>query len=126
MSEGIYNKTYFDNDHSRRLLPGLLYVVVLVNKKTNIRECVKIGIAKGTNYRHAIKRANGFDGYEIRIQKLCYGTIYEMWKLEQHMHNIFDNNRYTASKRFGGHTELFALEVLPDILQEISKAKNIT
>lgn len=126
MSEGIYNETYFANDTGRMHEPGLLYIVVLVNKSSQARECVKIGITKGTNFKDAIKRSNGFKGYEIRIQKLVKGTIYDVWKLEKYLHNKFIEYKYTSLTRFGGHTELFTLDTLPKILQEISNAKNIT
>lgn len=126
MSEGIYNETYFSNDPTRKLEPGILYIVVLINRNTNLRTCVKIGITKGTSFRNAIKRSQGFTGYEIRIQKLIKGTIYEVWKLEKELHEKWAHRKYTSDTKFGGHTELFELSTLPEILKDLSNIKNLS
>ena len=42
-----------------------MYGVVLVNKTTFERECIKVGIASGKDWRHVIKRARGFKGYDV-------------------------------------------------------------
>ena len=123
---GVYNQTYFQNSETRKLPQGLLYIIVLVEKKSQKRVCVKIGITKGTSFKDAIKRSNGFTGYEIRIQKLIKDSIYNVWLLEQLLHDKFKDRQYTAPAKFGGHTELFLLETLPEILQEISSIKNST
>lgn len=60
MSGGVYNKTYFENRPEEQLEEGVLYGVILVNQKTFVRECIKVGIAKGKDWRHVIKRSRGF------------------------------------------------------------------
>ena len=53
---GVYNQTFFDNHPDKANSDGVLYCVVLVNQKTMKRECLKIGIASGKDWRHVIKR----------------------------------------------------------------------
>lgn len=119
MSIGGYNPTYFNNHPEAAQSPGVLYVVVLVNKATFEREAVKIGITKGTNFRDAIKRSLGFKGYEIRIQKLVQGTLEEVFYLEQYLHELWQDEKYNPKLKFGGHTECFNISALPEILKSI-------
>lgn len=107
---GIYNETYFRNHPEEKDKDGVLYCVILVNKKTNARECLKIGIAKGKNWQSVIKRSGGFKGYEIRIQRTYHDTIYNCWKLEQELHERFKQYEYRPKQKFGGHTECFTIE----------------
>jgi hypothetical protein len=93
--------------------------MVLVNRKTFKREAVKIGITHGTNYRDAIRRAGGFKGYDIRIQKLVTGPLEDIYYLEQYLHEMWNEQRYYGSHKFGGHTELFQIDKLPEILRSI-------
>jgi hypothetical protein len=116
---GIYNDTYFVNHPEEGDKEGVLYCVVLVNQKTFHRECVKIGIAKGKDWRHVIKRAGGFKGYDIRIQKTVNGRLEDIYYLEQYLHELWGDFKYSAPHRFGGHTELFEIEKLPEILKSI-------
>ena len=119
MSKGIYNATYFKNYPEEAALEGVLYIVVLVNKITNKRECVKIGITKGRNWKAAIKRSSGFNGYDIRIQKIVSGTLEEVFYLEDYLHELWAEHRYYDSHRFGGHTELFTIDKLSAILASV-------
>lgn len=117
MSKGIYNETYFKNHPEECSVPAILYCVILVNKKTFKRECIKIGIAKGTSWKDAVKRARGFKGYDLRIQKIVKGTLEDIYYLEQYLHEKWSEFRYTSSHKFGGHTELFVLN--NDIIKSI-------
>ena len=119
MSKGIYNSTYFRNYPEEGKLEGVLYIVVLVNKTTNIRECVKIGITKGRNWKAAIKRSSGFRGYDIRIQKIVSGTLEEVFYLEDYLHELWVEHRYHGASKFGGWTELFTIDKLPEILSSV-------
>lgn len=119
MSLGIYNPKYFENNPEEAEKQGLLYCVVLVDKATDTRECVKIGITKGSNYRDAIKRAGGFTGYDIRIQKLVSGPLKEIYYLEEYLHELWQDYKYKPKRTFGGHTELFEIGMLPHILKSI-------
>lgn len=119
MSIGGYNPTYFKNHPEVGKQPGVLYCVVLVNKKTYERETVKIGITKGTNFRDAIKRSMGFKGYEIRIQKLVKGPLEEIFYLENYLHELWQDESFRPSVKFAGHTECFNIEMLPEILKSI-------
>jgi hypothetical protein len=83
------------------------------------REAIKIGITKGTNYRDAIKRSRGFTGYDIRIQKLVYGTLEEIFYLEQYLHEKWSHKRLKPTNTFGGMTECF--EVDSEIIRSIPK-----
>jgi len=116
---GGYNTTRFNRDRDLAESPGLLYIIVLVNKKTSIRECVKIGITKGTSNKDVLKRSRGFTGYEPRIQKEIAGTLEEVFNLEQYLHKKWQNFRYLDSHKFGGYSELFQIEKLPEILKSI-------
>lgn len=119
MSKGIYNPTYFKNNPSESDLDGVLYCVVLVNRSTHDRECVKIGIAKGTDWRHVIKRSGGFKGYDTRIQKVVHGRLEDIYYLEEYLHETWQEHRYRPKKAFGGHTECFEISMLPQILKTI-------
>lgn len=119
MSKGLYNPTYFKNNPEESNLPAILYCVVLVNKKTQNRECVKIGIAKGKDWRHVIKRAAGFTGYEIRTQKVVSGPLEEIYYLEQYLHELWSDYKYTSPWKFGGHSELFQIDKLNEIVRSV-------
>jgi hypothetical protein len=109
MSKGIYNESYFRNHPEECQIDAILYCVVLVNKTSMKRECIKIGIAKGTNWKHVIKRSAGFKGYEIRIQKVVQGPLEEIFYLEQYLHEKWQHQRFSPESKFGGHTECFIL-----------------
>ena len=119
MSKGIYNDKYFINHLDECDKDAILYIVVLVNQSTNIRECVKIGIAKGRNWKDAIKRAGGFKGYDIRIQKIVSGRLEDIYYLEQYLHELWGEYRYYDTLKFGGHTECFKIEKLKEILTSV-------
>lgn len=119
MSKGIYNPKYFENHPEECDLEAILYIVVLVNQKTNIRECVKIGITKGRNWKDAIRRSGGFKGYDIRIQKIVAGKLEEIYYLEQYLHELWDDHRYNEASKFGGWRELFSIEKLREILASV-------
>ena len=116
---GIYNQTYFDNHPFEKEKDGVLYGVILVNKQTWNRECIKVGIASGKDYRHIIKRSHGFKGYEIRIQRTYHDTLYNVWKLEQELHEKYKHEKFVPKIKFGGWTECFEIQSL--ILQDFPK-----
>ena len=118
---GVYNQTYFENHPDKAKSDGVLYCVVLVNQKTMKRECLKIGIASGKDRRHVIKRGRGFKGYEIRIQKTYHDTLYNVWKLEQSLHEEFKKYHYWPQQTFGGYTECF--EIRTEIIKAIPSKK---
>lgn len=84
--------------------------MILVSKKTLKRECIKIGITKGTAYKDVIKRAAGFKGYELRTQKIVKGPLEEIYHLEQWLHEQWAHKKYKSEWKFGGHTELFEID----------------
>ncbi len=116
---GIYNQTYFDNHPIEKDRDGVLYGVVLVNKKSWARECIKVGIASGKDWRHIIKRSRGFKGYEIRIQRTYHDTLYNVWKIEQELHEKFKHEKFKPEVKFGGWTECFEITSL--ILRDFPK-----
>lgn len=116
-----YNTTYFANNPDIANSPGILYIIILVNKKTFARECLKIGITKGTTFRDTHKRAAGFKGYDIRIQKLIKGTLEEVYNIEQMLHAEFASQRFAPSHKFGGHTECFETSILNEVLEVIKE-----
>ncbi|MEK9894881.1 MAG: GIY-YIG nuclease family protein [Burkholderiaceae bacterium] len=118
---GIYNQTYFRNNPWAKDQDGVLYCVVLVNKLTHERECLKIGIATGKNWKDVLRRSRGFAGYEIRIQKTYRDTIYNCWCLEQALHREYAKYSYKPKQKFGGHTECFELRT--EIIQAIPSKK---
>ena len=107
---GVYNQTYFDNRPEEAAREGVLYCVVLVNQKSLKRECLKIGIASGRNWKDVIKRSRGFKGYDIRIQRTYHDTLYNVWKLEQTLHKQFEEYKYIPENNFGGYTECFQIK----------------
>ena len=113
-----YNLTSFKNNPELANAPGVLYLLVLVNSKTKVRECLKIGITKGSSYKAVTTRAKGFQKYEHRVQKIVKGTLLEVYKLEQELHEKFKEFKYTPEK-FGGWTECFDLKILKEVLDEI-------
>jgi hypothetical protein len=106
-SVGKYNETYFKNHPEQAQREGVLYGVVLVNKKTHEREIIKVGIAAGKDWRHVIKRARGFQGYDLRIQRTWTSTLEEVFHMEQKLHAKFLVDKLEPSHKFGGHTECF-------------------
>ena len=121
-SKGIYNQTYFENNPEERDREGVLYGIVLVNTKTFQRECIKVGIASGKDWRHIIKRSRGFKGYDIRIQKVWSSTLYNVWAHEVYLHEIYKDDKHVPMFKFGGHTECFKIDSL--ILQDFPKNKS--
>jgi hypothetical protein len=93
----------------------------LVNKKSLKRECIKIGIAAGKNWKDVLKRSRGFNGYDIRIQKTYHSTLFNVWKLEQALHEQFKEYKYVPKNNFGGHTECF--EIKTEIILAIPSQK---
>lgn len=73
------------------------------------RECIKIGIAKGNTWKDVIKRAAGFKGYDLRIQKVVTGRLEDIYFLESYLHEKWSDFKYHSKWSFGGHTELFVL-----------------
>lgn len=117
VSKGIYNKTYFINHPEERNKPAIMYCVVLVNKQTSERECLKIGITQGTSWKDALKRSSGFGPYEARIQKIVSGTLEEIFELEQYLHEAWADYKYLPKHKFGGWQECF--EIRKEIIQSI-------
>ena len=72
---GVYNQTYFNNRPEEQKREGVLYGVILVNKQTFERECIKVGIASGKDWRHVIKRSRGFRGYDLRTVSYTHQTL---------------------------------------------------
>lgn len=118
---GLYNETFFRNFPDVAKADGILYCVVLVNKKTSEREVLKIGIAKGKTWKDAIRRSSGFKGYDIRIQKIYTSTLEEVWKLEQALHEQWKHKKKVPKIMFGGYTECF--EVCQEIISSFPNQK---
>ena len=108
--KGVYNPTYFKNHPEETQIPAILYCVILVNRNTFEREAIKIGIAKGTNFRDVHRRSIGFTGYDIRIQKLVYGPLEEIYYLEQFLHEQWSEKKLKPNNKFGGWTECFEVD----------------
>ena len=119
MSKGIYNETYFKNHPSEADIEATLYCVVLVNKATLERECIKIGITKGKGWKATLKRATGFPYHEVRIQKTVTGRLEDIFYLESYLHEMWEHERYQSKESFGGHTELFNMN--EEIIKSIPK-----
>jgi|TARA_B100000900_G_scaffold405790_1_gene415881 hypothetical protein len=119
MAGGIYNATYFKNYPEECDREGVLYGVILVNKETFERECIKVGIASGKDWRHVIKRSRGFRGYDLRIQRTYHSTLFNVWQVEQLLHEKFKDDSYQPKVKFGGHTECFKISSL--ILRDFPK-----
>jgi len=114
-----YSTTYFKNNPDIAKSPGVLYILVLVNKRTDKRECIKIGITKGKSYKAVSTRAGGFGAYEHRVQKIITGTLEEVYNLEQTLHLEFAQHRFYPTEHFGGHTECFHISILKDVLNVV-------
>lgn len=121
MSKGIYNETYFKNHPEEADVEATLYCVILVNKVTQERECIKIGITKGRNWKAVLKRAKGFPFHEVRIQKTVTGRLEDIFYLEDYLHEMWQHESYEAKEAFGGHTELFNVnnEIIKSIPKEV-------
>lgn len=107
---GFYCEKFFENNPEAGRQPGILYCVVLVNKQTQERVCIKLGITKGTSNKDVISRTSHFTGYETRIQKIVKGTLEEVYYLEQYLHELWGHRKYTSPWKFGGYSELFELD----------------
>jgi len=106
---GGYNTKFFSNNPDKAKSPGILYLVALINKDTSTRECLKIGITKGSSNKDILRRAGGFIGYEVRVLKMHKGTLLDVFNLEQKLHKYWKDQQYIPLKKFGGWTELFSL-----------------
>ena len=84
-----------------------------------MREAIKIGITKGSSFKDAIKRASGFKGYEIRIQKLVKGTLEEVFYLEQTLHDKWEHKKLKPTNHFSGWTECFEMDL--EIIKSVPK-----
>lgn len=113
---GVYNATYFASRPEVASAQGLLYCVILVNRKTCEREVLKIGITKGKTWKDAVKRSLGFKGYDLRIQKTFSGTLFEVWSLEQALHKKWSHKSKKPSIKFDGWTECFCPSILNEVL----------
>lgn len=116
---GFYCESFFNNNPEAGKQPGILYCVVLVDKKTDERVCIKIGITKGTSNKDVLKRVSHFKGYETRIQKLVFGTLEEIYYLEQYLHEKWAHKKYTSKWKFGGYSELFEMD--DEIIRSVPK-----
>lgn len=114
-----YNLTAFKNNPELAQSSGTLYVLVLVNTKTAKRECIKIGITKGSSYKAVKERAKGFRYYEHRVQTIVRGTLLYVYNLEQMLHEKYKEYRYIPKEKFGGHTECFSIEILSNVLVDL-------
>lgn len=119
VSKGIYNESYFKNHPDEADIEATLYCVVLVNKQTLQRECIKIGITKGRDWKAVLKRASGFRFHDVRIQKTVVGRLEDIYYLEQYLHELWEEEKYVSPQKFGGHTELFNMN--DDIIKSIPK-----
>lgn len=120
---GVYNATYFASRPEIASAPGLLYCVILVNKKTCEREVLKIGITRGKTWKDAVKRSFGFKGYDLRIQKTFSGTLLEVWSLEQELHARWAHKSKKPRIKFGGWTETFCPSILSEVLKDFPNEK---
>ena len=123
MSGGVYNQTFFNNHPWEKEKEGVLYGIVLVNKATWERETIKVGIAKGRTFKDVVKRGRGFTNYDIRIQRIWSGTIYDCWRWEQKLHKRYARDRHKTQHHFGGHTECFVMD--SKILEDFPKKHEI-
>lgn len=112
---GIYSHKYFEKHPEKANMPGILYLVALINRTTGIRECLKIGVTRGTSNKAIINRSRGFDGYEVRILKMYKDTLLRVFQREQELHNYWQSLSYSPEKKFPGHTECF--EVSDEIIK---------
>ena len=87
------------------------------------RETIKVGIAKGRTFKDAVRRGRGFTNYDIRIQRLWQGTIYDCWRWEQKLHKKYEMDRHKTQHHFGGHTECFVMD--SKILEDFPKKHEI-
>lgn len=115
----MYSTKYFLDNPQIAQQPGLLYLIVLVNKQTLERECLKIGITKGTSNKDVITRGSQFRHYELRIQAVFKATLEEVYHLEQYLHEKHQKDRVKPKLKFGGHTECFSLGIFKEVLAEI-------
>ena len=121
-----YNLTAFNNNPELANSPGVLYHIVLVDKKSHLRECIKIGIAKGTTWQAAVKRAKGFKHYDLRIQKVVSGTLRQVYNLEQYLHDKYKDFQHIPKHDFGGKTECFDLSINKLVLKELKELNDLS
>lgn len=117
MAKGIYNEAFFENNPEEANAEGTLYCIVLVNKQSFKRECIKIGITKGRDWKAVLKRASGFPFHDVRIQKTVVGRLEDIYYLEQYLHELWGHQKYESPLKFGGYTELFNIN--QDIIKSI-------
>lgn len=106
---GGYSFTLFENNPTKASEPGICYLVVLVDKKTNKKIAYKIGITKGKSDKDILKRIKHFKGYEVRILKSFKGTLLEVFTREQALHKKWKKYQLIPDKKFGGMYECFEL-----------------
>jgi hypothetical protein len=110
---GGYNKAIFDRKPDLANINGLLYVLVL---ETSGHEIVKVGITK----RSWKARSRAFTGYNVRCIAGAKGTLGQLYEMEQRIKDEFYNHREEPPIKFDGHTECFAMDVLPAICEYLA------
>ena len=78
MSGGVYNQTYFDNRPLEKEREGVLYGVILVNQKTFERECIKVGIASGKDWR---RMSSANEQTRMPLPTVFYNRIWTVSRL---------------------------------------------
>lgn len=116
---GSFTGSYFDKRPEKVNTPAILYLIVLIDKQTSERVCLKIGITQGTSFKHISKRAKGFTGYTYAVLKVVKGPLQKIYELEQSLHKKWAHKKYKSPWKFGGYTELFELD--DEIIRSVPK-----
>ena len=106
---GGYSFTMFNNNPEKAAMPGVCYLVVLIDKESQEKIAYKIGITKGTSNKDVLKRMQGIKEYEARVLKIHKGTLLEVFTLEQQLHAKWGKYKTLPNKKFGGWHECFEL-----------------
>ena len=119
--EGCYNQVFFDNHPEIAVLPGILYVTELTRKH---EQFWKVGITRRTLEKRLSDE--GYKQFEIRTVLTTSGSIYEMWKLEQAVHNDtkVKDFKYISKTKFAGRTECYKPEALLEVCEYIDNEVN--
>lgn len=111
---GRYSELNFNNKPHLKSLPAVLYVVKFENDNETF---YKIGVSKHT----MIKRFEKIKLYNVTIIHQSFGTLYDLFKIEQNiLKSIVYKKRYTPKIKIGGDKECFNESQLSSVISAIS------
>lgn len=107
---------------------GMLYVLVI---HLEDKELIKVGITQRTKIEDRVSEILVGIFKKYRVFPFCkpkkFTTVEDVFQKEAEMHKYLDEYKYTTEHVFGGHTEIFHVElgVVLDAYERLLKGEDI-